>query len=433
MIQIKKVPHAIGQLVKRHALQIAGFFQKDFMLLLKRKKYFYLTLLFPLLLSIIYLFILSPQPAILDIGICNNDAAIDAKDVFDSIEHMEIHLYPQILCQEKNLTGIKDDIKQNKIIALVEIPSYFTENLQNYQSTKMDIYVDNTDLPLASLLRWRLDEAIRDYEHGIVNEANTHFKNRISEISTGLGVVNKYVDYLESSRLDPIEDDLKETNQALEKLENLDTYFLLNPIAMQQKPIYEIEETTSIGLAFIFPIIALFVTLMLASTNIIYDKSTNYIARLRASGASTFHYLIAKIGFFTFLTLIQFGVVILLFLINGSSFTIHWMGLIQTLLYISVMNALIGLLIGILSESEGIAVLLSLLLTLPFMFLSGIFSSIKIMPRFFQWIAQAFPLNTQIELLKQVMIFGNSAFASIWYPALVLGIVVLFLLKKVKI
>jgi ABC-2 type transport system permease protein len=109
------------------------------------------------------------------------------------------------------------------------------------------------------------------------------------------------------------------------------------------------------------------------------------------------------------------------------------MGLIQTLLYISVMNALIGLLIGILSESEGIAVLLSLLLTLPFMFLSGIFSSIKIMPRFFQWIAQAFPLNTQIELLKQVMIFGNSAFASIWYPALVLGIVVLFLLKKVKI
>jgi len=403
------------------------------MLLLKRKKYLYLTLLFPLLLSIIYLFILSPQPAMLDIGICNNDAAIDAKDVFSSIENMEIHLYPQVLCQEKNLTGIKEDIKQNKIIALVEIPSYFTQNLQNYQSTKMDIYVDNTDLPLSSLLRWRLDEAIRDYEHAIVNDANTHFKNRISEISTGLGVVNKYVDYLDTSRLDPIEDDLDDTNEALEKLENMDTYFLLNPIAMNQKPIYEIEEATSVGLSFIFPIIALFVTLMLASTNIIYDKNTNYIARLRASGASTFQYLLAKVAFFAFLTLIQFGVVILLFLINGSTFSIHWLGLIQTLLYVSVMNALIGLLIGIVSESEGIAVLMSLLLTLPFMFLSGIFSSIKIMPRFFQWVAHAFPLNTQIELMKQTMILGNGVFAGIWYPAIGLGIVVLFLLKKVKI
>jgi len=81
--------------------------------------------------------------------------------------------------------------------------------------------------------------------------------------------------------------------------------------------------------------------------------------------------------------------------------------LIEALVFISTVNALIGLLIGLISDSEGVAVLISLIITLPLLFLSGMFYPLELMPKIVQWISQLIPLGLETSMLKQALLFGG--------------------------
>jgi ABC-2 type transport system permease protein len=73
-----------------------------------------------------------------------------------------------------------------------------------------------------------------------------------------------------------------------------------------------------------------------------------------------------------------------------------------------VVRILLGFLIGIISENEGIAVLFSLIISFPLMLVSGIFFPTQTLPSFIGGIANLLPLNYQIAGSKAVLLFGVS-------------------------
>jgi len=242
-------------------------------------------------------------------------------------------------------------------------------------------------------------------------------------------VASKLADYIASGS--SVAEELDSIESSLVRVQSIDTEFLVNPVFADTVGIYDIKKEVSSGIASIFPIVTIFVLLMLVSTNILYDKKSNFIARIKASQTPQFTYILSKLLFFLVITLLQFAVVIIIFLIMGAQFSVNYFGLVKVLLLISFIDTLIGVLIGLISDSEGVAILISLILTLPFMFLSGIFYPLRLMPSFFQVFADIFPINSQILMLKKVMLFSQDiTFMNLFYILAILFIVSYYYMKR---
>ncbi|MEM4270840.1 MAG: ABC transporter permease, partial [Candidatus Pacearchaeota archaeon] len=114
----------------------------------------------------------------------------------------------------------------------------------------------------------------------------------------------------------------------------------------------------------------------------------------------------------------------------GASYSYNIIQIIHLLAFISITNTLIGLIIGIISDNEGIAILFSLVVSLPFMLLSGIFYPVQTMPLLVQYFAKIIPLNYQITYSKSVILFDQSIGFNWLWIALVLVILVYYFITR---
>ena len=138
----------------------------------------------------------------------------------------------------------------------------------------------------------------------------------------------------------------------------------------------------------------------------------------------------AKLAFFFIFTLAQFLIVLALFLLYGARYSFNIANILHLILYISIINTLIGLIIGLISENEGIAVLFSLMISFPLMLLSGIFFPIQTLPKITQLITKALPLFYQIKSTKAVLLFGESINWNFLYLAIPLFLGIWYLSSK---
>ncbi|MBW2995538.1 ABC transporter permease, partial [Candidatus Woesearchaeota archaeon] len=220
----------------------------------------------------------------------------------------------------------------------------------------------------------------------------------------------------------------REIDSELKKVESIDTDFIVNPINTEKMPLYE-KETSDAGIAFVFPIVALFVVLLLCSASFIYDKKTHFLMRMKTS-TSPIVYLAAKYVFFFVVTAVNFLIILILFEIAGASFAYNLIQIINLIAFITAINTSIGLLIGLVSDSEGVAILFSLIISLPFMLISGILYPIQTMPVVIQFFAKLIPLNYQVTYSKAVMLFGES-FGLTWiYFALALFALIYYFMRR---
>jgi hypothetical protein len=396
-----------------------GYLKKDILLLVRRKKYFYLTILIPLLIGFLFLFFLNPSQKNIAIGICDHDNTGYSRQAVSDLRGFTSIFLPAENCTENLLAQLK-----TKEISLgIEIPNGFTQNLLNLKQAKIVVHYDNTDIAFANFVDWKIDESMQPYERVILNNLNAELKSRVSAIRTGVDFVLELTeDYnLARNRAEKVDSDLK-------KLEDIDTEFIVNPIWTDKRPIYS-EQTKDAGLAFIFPVIVLFVVLMLSSSSLIYDKKANFLVRVKSS-TSPIIYILAKLAFFFIVTLANFIIILFLFFAYGSTYSLSLLKILNLLAFISIINTLLGMLIGLISDNEGVAILFSFVISFPFMLLSGIFYPIQTMPSLMQYFAKIIPLNYQIAYSKSVLLFSQSiGFKWVW-PALVLFITVYYLITR---
>jgi ABC-2 type transport system permease protein len=397
-----------------------GYLKKDFLLFYKRKKYFYLFLAFPFLLAILFLFFLSPGDYHISIGVCD----LDNTPSSSQISNLENFNLERIDPKENCIQELKENLKKGKYDLGLVIPKGFSENLENLKQSRLEIYYDNTDLAFSNLISWRIDQSLNSYERQIIDSLNLELKSKISGIRKNTDLVLEYTDF--STKL---KEKVREIDEDLKKVEEMETEFIVDPVWTQKIAIYEKNFGKEIGIVFVFPIIVLFIILMLSSTSLIYDRKNNFLTRVKSS-TNIFWYLLAKTIFFCVLAFLQFSIVLIMFLLYGAEYNFQIIEMLKLVFAIGIIDTLIGFLIGLISDNEGIAILFSLIISFPLMLVSGIFFPIQTLPKIVQWLSNILPLQYQIEASQSVLLFGKSVSATWGYSAIILFFIVWWFLRK---
>ncbi len=395
-----------------------GYLKKDFLLLYKRKKYLYTFLLLPIIISLLFLVVLNPSDYKINVGVCNFDNSGTADEVLLNLQNFDTTILQRTNCEQI----LKQEIKKGKFSLGIIIPEDFSRRLDNLKSAKIQVYYDGTDVAFANMMSWKLDNSLDPFERKIIDNLNKKFTSNVATVRTGVNLFSKKLPFGLSRNLEEINSDLK-------NLEELDTEFLVNPIWTEKHSIYKKDLKKDAGLVFVFPLLALFITLMLSSTSIIYDKKTNFILRVKASTTPAL-YLLAKLIFFTVLVFAQFIIITSLFMFYGARYPISILNIFELVLSIALIDTLFGFLIGLVSENEGIAVLFSLIISFPLMLMSGIFFPTQTLPGYVQFISKILPLNFQIQASKGVLLFGQNMSNNWIYFVIVLFLLTWYLIRK---
>lgn len=402
--------------------QMYGYLKKDFLLLYKRKKYLATFLMLPAIIALIFLMMTSTSTSSIQVGVCNFDGSAESSAALSNLQGFETTILPEKDC----LKNLKEQVVKKKIALGIEIGKDFSNELENLKQTGIKIYYDNSDIAFSNLVAWKVEQSLEPFERQIIDSLNSELKDNIKDAREGVDLI---VDTLPLSG--KLENKAKEVDNDLKTVEEMETEFILNPIHVKHSPINEAPVTESL-LAFVFPILALFVILMLASTSIIYDKSTKFITRVKTSSRIT-TYLSAKLIFFIGLVLVQFLILFLIFLAFGSRYSFSILNLAEVIVAIAIINSLMGFVIGLISENEGIAVLFSLMISFPLMLLSGVFFPSQTLPKIVQWIANILPLSFQINYSKMALIFNQPiGHGWLWFAAGLFVLVVYLIGKKVE-
>ena len=404
----------------KQILKLYAYTKKDPLLLVQRKKYLYLFILLPLIIATLFLFALNPKEYDIKIGICDFDQTQISKSAFQ-----DLNGFTPVQLDPNNCTNnMQEQIKKGEIDIGLEIGKGFAENLQNLKQSKLTIYYDNTDIAFSNLISWKIDQSLEPFKREIIDNLNQELNSKVKSIRGGVNLAIEFSDFSKT-----LQGKIQKTDDDLKALEEMNTEFLTNPVWTDKRAVYSEDLKKDAGIIYIFPILAIFIILMLSSTSIIYDKNTNFLTRVKVS-SSPILYILAKLIFFTALVTIQFVIILILFMLYGAQYAIQPLALLQLILFIGIINTSLGLIIGLIANNEGIAVLFSLMISFPLMLISGIFFPTQALPKIIQWISTVLPLHHQITATKQTLLFGQT-FQSTWvYFAIFLFFAIYYLIRK---
>ncbi|MBN1175461.1 ABC transporter permease [Candidatus Woesearchaeota archaeon] len=401
-----------------------GMFVKEWKVLITRKKYLYLSIALPLILGIIYIFTLSTSMRGISLGVCDFDNTQTTHNALNSMSDFDVQIITDNNCSDI----LRENVRSGKFLFGIIIPEGFSSRLEDLQQSRLEVLYDNTDAGTSSMVSWRIDSALSPFQQEIVKVFATEIKTQSQQVSEGTEIIVETTDSLLIPK--SIRNKALEVQNQIDTLANLDPQFVATPINVAKVGVFESHSSLALGLAPLFVILNLFLVLMLSSTGVISDKKMKMFSRLRASNSSPWVYVISKIVFFFLISLAQFVIIFILFLIFKANITINFIPMIKAVLLISLINSLIGFLIGLLSDNEGVALLISLVITLPAMFLSGMFFPVKLLPKGLQIISNILPVQVEMISLKEAVLFNSSVANMFFLIPLGLFIATLYFLKR---
>lgn len=341
---------------------ISGIFtiaKKEFIHIIRDPRSLILIMVLPLLMMVLYGYAINMDVKDVKLGVLDNDNSWATREVvreFEGTEFFEIHGYYD------SRDAVRRGVESGEIKGVLIFPAGFTENVGRGLSPEMQIIIDGSD-------------------------ANT---GKI--IQAGVSVILSGINFGDD-RVDPL--------------------FEMSPRVWYNP---ELE-----GVNFIVPgLVAVFLMMIatiLTSITIAREKETGTMIQLRLSPANATQIIIGKVLPYTVLAFIV-GALMLSFALVYYGVPFYGSPLLLAGLSIAYLLASlsIGLLISTIAESQQIAMAGGLLGTmLPSILLSGFIFPLRSMPVALQWISTVIPAKYFLEILRGVMLKGNSILY-LWPP-----------------
>ncbi len=188
----------------------------------------------------------------------------------------------------------------------------------------------------------------------------------------------------------------------------------------------------------IMALILMLISALMTSISIVREKELGTMEVLLVSPLKPIQIIIGKVlpyaslSFVNAIIIIVMGYLVFGLPVKGSILLL----LFESLLFI-IMALSLGILISAATESQMIAMMLSMVaLMLPTILLSGFIFPIENMPTILQWLCQIMPPKYFIVIVKNIMLMGNGL-VYIWQDTLVLLFFTIFFIglatKKFKI
>jgi ABC-2 type transport system permease protein len=189
------------------------------------------------------------------------------------------------------------------------------------------------------------------------------------------------------------------------------------PIDVRTRPWYNPELRTS---NFIVPglivIVLTFTLVQFTAISIVKEREFGTLEQLQVTPITRGQLIVGKILPFILIGYIQLTLLVLLM---GPLFDVHVAGSVTALyiltgLFIAAVLGL-GMLVSTIAQTQGQASQLTMMLALPFIFLSGYVFPIEGMPAFFQWLCKLVPANYAIQIIRGIVLRGAS-WVELWEP-----------------
>jgi ABC-type multidrug transport system permease subunit len=201
---------------------------------------------------------------------------------------------------------------------------------------------------------------------------------------------------------------------------------IASPINLDRVPVFRGRSYLDFLMPGIISIVLMFISFLLASITIVQERSKKTLIRTLLTPLSLGMFLFEKTAALIFIAFIQ-GIIMLIVAFVFYGILIPTDQLAQLFLIILVYSAAfigIGMALATLAESENTAMLLTLVLSIPMLFLSGVFFPFETMPDLMILLGNALPITMGIRALETVLIYqkGFESFSVFLVPLLVYGL-----------
>jgi ABC-2 type transport system permease protein len=195
------------------------------------------------------------------------------------------------------------------------------------------------------------------------------------------------------------------------------------PVDMRVRPWYNPELKTS---NFIVPgliiIVLTFTLIQFTANGIVKERELGTLEQLQVTPITRTELIVGKIMPFILIGYVQLT---LLVVMMGWLFDVRTAGSMLALylltgLYIAAVLGL-GILLSTIAQTQTQATQMSMMIGLPFVFLSGYIFPIEGMPALFQWLTWLVPARYAIEIVRGLVLRGATS-AQLWQPILLLAV-----------
>jgi ABC-2 type transport system permease protein len=162
----------------------------------------------------------------------------------------------------------------------------------------------------------------------------------------------------------------------------------------------------------------------LASITIVQERSKKTLIRTLLTPISLEGFILEKTAALILIALLQ-GIIMIVvaYLLYGIVIPADQLGgLFLVILVYSAAFIGIGMALATFAESENTAMLLSLVLSIPMLFLSGVFFPFETMPALMVKLGNALPITMGIKALNSVLIYQQGVPVEYLLPLLAYGI-----------
>lgn len=362
--------------------QFRGFLIKEFYHILRDKRTMLLLFGMPMMMMLLFGFVITNE--VKDIKIAVLDQSKDAVTQ-EIVNKLVSSGYFKLYANLGEVSNIHEIFKRGIVKEVVVFEPGFAQKLEKDKNATIQVLSDASDANFANL--------ITNYTSGII-------RTYVNEINMGKGMPYSIVP---------------------------EVRMVYNP---EMKGVFMFVPG-------IMAMILMLICALMTSISIVREKELGTMEVLLVSPLKPLQIIIGKVTPYVAFAFIDAIVIVLMgFFVFGLPVQGNLILLMAECLLFIFLALGIGILISSVTESQEVAMLISLVaLLLPTILLSGFVFPIENMPRILQWLCYLMPPKYFIIILKNVMLKGTGL-AYVWQETLILILMSIFLIavasKKFK-
>lgn len=372
----------------------------------------------------------------------------DLKFVIDSIDSADVSLlsiqttleatYDSTCVNPENaqcvsLANTIQQIKDSRALLLERtghIRSLYN-NLANVAQTSSQLH---EKLNLTELRLQSMQESITNYDGEISNiygnitdiESAIYTLGEVNNQSKGVSIqMNGLASELAKSTAS-LASDIDQTKNVLDEVISTSPGFIAAPVKLEKESVFIGRSYLDFLMPGIISIVLMFISFLLASITIVQERSKKTLIRTLLTPISLEGFLFEKTAALILIAFLQgFILIVIAYLFYGIVIPTGQLGeLFLVILVYSGAFIGIGMALATFAESENTAMLLSLVLSIPMLFLSGVFFPFETMPQLMVNLSSALPITMGIKALESVLIYqeGFDMLAGYLMPLIMYGV-----------
>lgn len=352
---------------------IPAIFRKEMIHIFRDRQSLFMVISMPILMLLLYGYAITLDMRAIDVVISDQSLTPESRELirrFEAVDFFAVRVHPGVI-RDLNIY-----FQEREAQCVIVIPADYARTVASGQRASVQLAVDASDPNVANFIR-----------------------NYVGQAATGVG-------------------------RAVQGLFSIEPRILYNPDM----------RSAEFFIPGLIALILLLISALLTSIAIVREKETGTMEQLLVSPARPSQIIIGKVlpytvlGFLDGLLILVVGSLLFHVPIQGS------IALIMVMMLVYVVTGLsLGMLVSTIAGTQSVAMLAAITITvLPSMLMSGFIFPIASMPKVFQWVSRIIPATYFLEIIRGIILKGNTL-QNLYRPALtLLGIDVVLIVLSIR-